>query len=238
MLLPQEAAVSFRRTQRNVRSGNAKPRSKKAAAAQRRTPRASSHSSVRASIVSGSEWPQWQWHLGDGFDTAGRSAGHGASPWSSFRFAFGDSRTPRVVSPAGPSPPAQRPDRSTARSRPGLYKYSTRASRSANPKVACAALIIREWRNGLWRTACSPGVLDVTTPDPVLSDTLRFHGVTVPHGQQIDTRSDAWVPDSRLPGLESIRRHIRRRKLAELALSCRCGCLPPTTRSADPRRAE
>ena len=28
MLLPQEAAVSFRRTQRNVRSGNAKPSQK------------------------------------------------------------------------------------------------------------------------------------------------------------------------------------------------------------------
>ena len=143
MLLPQEAAVSFRRTQRNVRSGNAKPRSKKASAAQRRTPRASSHSSVRASIVSGSEWPQWQWHLGDadGFDTAGRSAGHGAFPWSSFRFAFGDSRTPRVVSPAGPPPPSPGPLDGEIPARPIYDTRSTRASRSLIPKLRVPRLL-------------------------------------------------------------------------------------------------
>ena len=145
MLLPQEAAVSFRRTQRNVRSGNAKPRSKKASAAQRRTPRASSHSSVRASIVSGSEWPQWQWHLGDGFDTAGRSAGHGASPWSSFRFASSDGAyepgAPRAWSdsPAGPIYNITRPARLIPKLRVPRLLY-------VNGETGCdAPLVPREY---------------------------------------------------------------------------------------------
>lgn len=130
-----------------------------------------------------------------------------------------------------------RPGRRGALKRLTCYNVS-----SNNPKVACSRLLHAYGETGCDGTARSPGdystFMNPVTPDrsALPSDTLT-DCAAIPHAQ-IDTRSDAWVPDSRVPGPEPIRRHIRRRKLAELALSCRCGCLPPTTRFADLRRAE